>query len=52
MTKLLEKALAETVKPPNDDQDALAKAVLVELASERHWDERCSLRNWLGSSTD
>lgn len=39
MTKLLEKALAEAAKLPDDDQDALARAVLAELASERRWDE-------------
>ena len=39
MTKLLEKAFEEAVRPPDDDQDALAQAVLAELASERRWDE-------------
>lgn len=39
MTKLLEKAFAEAAKLPDDDQDALAQAVLTELASERRWDE-------------
>jgi hypothetical protein len=39
MTKLLEKAFAEAAKLSDDDQDALAKAVLEELASERRWDE-------------
>jgi len=39
MTKLLEKAFAEAAKLPDDDQDALAQAVLAELASERRWDE-------------
>jgi hypothetical protein len=39
MTKLLEKAFAEAAKLPDDDQDALAQAVLAELASERSWDE-------------
>jgi hypothetical protein len=39
MTKLLEKAFAEAAKLPDDDQDALAEAVLAELASERRWDE-------------
>jgi len=39
MTKLLEKAFAEAAKLPESEQDALAKAVLEELAAERHWDE-------------
>ncbi len=39
MTKLLEKAFAEAAKLPDDDQDALAQALLAELASERRWDE-------------
>ena len=39
MTKLLEKAFQEAAKLSDDDQDALAQAVLAELASERRWDE-------------
>ena len=39
MTKLLEKAFDESAKLPDDEQDALAQAVLAELASERRWDE-------------
>jgi hypothetical protein len=39
MTKLLEKAFDEAAKLPDGDQDALAQAVLAELASERRWDE-------------
>ena len=39
MTRLLQKAFAEAAKLPDDDQDALAQAVLAELASERRWDE-------------
>jgi ferritin-like protein len=39
MTKLLEKAFDETAKLPDDEQDALAQAVLAELVSERRWDE-------------
>jgi hypothetical protein len=38
-TKLLQKAFAEAAKLPDDDQDALAQAVLAELAFERRWDE-------------
>jgi hypothetical protein len=39
MTKLLAKAFEEAAKLSGDDQDALAQAVLAELASERRWDE-------------
>jgi len=39
MTKFLEKAFDEAAKLPDEEQDALAQAVLAELASERRWDE-------------
>ena len=39
MRKLLEKAFEEASKLPEEEQDALARAVLEELASERRWDE-------------
>ena len=39
MTKLLEKAFREAAKLPAKDQQALARAVLDELVSERRWDE-------------
>ena len=39
MTELLEKAFAEAAKLSDEDQDALAQAVMAELASERRWDE-------------
>jgi len=39
MTELLAKAFAEAAKLPNEEQDALARAVLEELATERQWDE-------------
>ena len=39
MTKLLKKVFEEAAKLPDEDQDALAQAVLAELASERRWDE-------------
>ena len=39
MTKLLEKAFQEAGKLPEEEQDALARAMLEELASERRWDE-------------
>jgi hypothetical protein len=39
MTKLLEEAFAEASKLPEQEQDALAAAILEELASERRWDQ-------------
>ena len=39
MTKLLEKAFHEAAKLSEEEQDALARALLDELASERRWDE-------------
>ncbi|HEY2990430.1 MAG TPA: hypothetical protein VGL11_22130 [Candidatus Binatia bacterium] len=39
MTKLLERAFKEAAKLPKKEQDALARALLEELASERRWDE-------------
>ena len=39
MTKLLEKAFKEASKLPSKEQDAFARALLEELASERRWDE-------------
>lgn len=39
MTKRLEKAFAEASKLPEVEQDALARWLLEELASERRWEE-------------
>ena len=39
MTKLLKKAFDEAARLPDEEQDALARAVLDELASEHRWDE-------------
>jgi hypothetical protein len=39
MRKLLEKAFEEASKLPEEEQDALARALLEELVSERRWDE-------------
>jgi hypothetical protein len=39
MTKLLEEAFAEASKLPEQEQDALATAILEELASEHRWDQ-------------
>lgn len=38
MTKLLDKALAEITVLPPAEQDAIARWLLAELASERRWD--------------
>jgi hypothetical protein len=40
MTQLLEQAFAAAARLPADDQDALARALLRDLASERAIDER------------
>jgi hypothetical protein len=40
MTKLLEKAFAEAVKLPEQEQNALANWILKELASENQWAEQ------------
>jgi hypothetical protein len=39
MTKLLEKAMAEASKLPEQEQDAFAAWILAELESERRWDD-------------
>ena len=39
MTPLLEKAFAEASQLPDQEQDALARWLLDELASERHREE-------------
>lgn len=39
MTKLLQKAFDEASKLPEAEQDALGRALLDELASERRWEE-------------
>lgn len=38
MTQLLQKALAELKKLPNEQQDDMAAFILAELESERKWD--------------
>lgn len=40
MTQLLEQAFAAAARLPAEDQDALARTLLRELASERGIDER------------
>lgn len=39
MTKLLKRAFEEASKLPEDEQDALGRILLDELASERRWEE-------------
>ena len=39
MTKLLEKAFQEAARLSAEEQDALARALLDEIASEHRWDE-------------
>lgn len=39
MTRLLEKAIAEASKLPEEEQNALAKWILEELQSEKRWTE-------------
>ncbi len=38
-TKLLEKALAEIAKLPNEEQEAIGAWLLEELAAERAWEK-------------
>jgi TRAP-type C4-dicarboxylate transport system substrate-binding protein len=38
MTDLLERAFAEAARRPKAEQDALARRILAELASEARWD--------------
>jgi hypothetical protein len=40
MNKLLEQAIAEAAKLPDDQQEAVASRILEEIESERGWDER------------
>jgi hypothetical protein len=42
MTERLEKAFAEASKLPLEEQDALARWLLEELASERRWEQEFS----------
>jgi hypothetical protein len=38
MTKLLEQAIAEVSKLPEQEQDTLAALILNEIASDRRWE--------------
>ena len=40
MTKLLEEAFKAAAKLSAADQDALAQAILAEVAADSHWDRR------------
>ncbi|MFN8483570.1 MAG: hypothetical protein U0768_11065 [Anaerolineae bacterium] len=40
MTELLQRAIAEVEKPPDDVQDATAARILADLADEQAWDSR------------
>jgi hypothetical protein len=40
MNALLEKALAEVARLPEEEQEAIAAIILDEIAAERGWDER------------
>ena len=42
MTELLEKAFAEASKLPEGEQNSFARWLLVELESDRKWDEMFS----------
>jgi hypothetical protein len=39
VTKLLEKAMEEASKLPDEEQEAFAAWILAELESERRWDD-------------
>jgi len=40
MNALLEKALAEVARLPEEEQEAIAALILDEIAAERGWDQR------------
>jgi hypothetical protein len=40
MNALLEKALAEVARLPEEEQEAIAALILDEIAAERGWEER------------
>jgi len=40
MNTLLEKALAEVARLPEEEQEVIATLILDEIAAERGWDER------------
>jgi hypothetical protein len=40
MNKTLERAIAEVVLLPEDEQETIACLIMQEMAAERDWDER------------
>jgi hypothetical protein len=40
MNKMLEHAIAEVARLPEDEQEAIACLIIEEAAAERGWDER------------
>lgn len=40
MNKMLERAIAEAARLPEDQQETLARLMLEEMEAERGWDER------------
>ena len=50
MTTLLKKAFDEAAKLPPAEQDALARALLVDLGSEKSWDSAFGQKEWLALS--
>ncbi len=40
MNKMLERAIAEVARLPEDEQEAIACLIMEEMVAERGWDER------------
>lgn len=40
MNKMLERAIAEAARLPEDEQETIASLILEEIEAERGWDER------------
>jgi hypothetical protein len=40
MNKLLERAIAELARRPEDEQETIASLILEEMVAERGWEER------------
>ncbi|MGB8278508.1 MAG: hypothetical protein WCF20_11345 [Methylovirgula sp.] len=40
MNKMLERAIAELARLPEDEQEAVAYVIMDEIAAERGWEER------------
>jgi len=52
MGKLLEMAIAETAKLPEQEQEAVGAWILAELESERRWDELFKSQDVLAKLAD